>query len=90
MQDAAARLVATVAAPGPGGRVLDVRRSRRQNLLAMAMGDRRGGQILSCDVHPHKLKLIDSGAQRLGITSIRTALADARRSTPHGWSRRMW
>ena len=27
---------------------------------------------------PHKLKLIDSGAQRLGITSIRTALADAR------------
>ena len=36
------------------------------------------GEIRSCDIHPHKLKLIESGAARLGITSVRTALADGR------------
>ena len=40
------------------------------------MGDR--GQILSCDVHPYKVKLIESGAKRLGLTCIRTTTADAR------------
>lgn len=43
--------------------------------MAMDMGDR--GQILSCDVHPYKVKLIESGAQRLGLTCIRAATADA-------------
>ena len=78
VQDAAARLVATVAAPAPEDRVLDVCAAPGGKSFAMAMDRRDRGQILSCDVHPHKLKLIDSGAQRLGITSIRTALADAR------------
>lgn len=36
------------------------------------------GEIIACDIHPHKLKLIDRGAQRLGIGCIRTMLADAR------------
>lgn len=44
--------------------------------MAMQMENR--GDILSCDIHPHKLKLIESGAARLGITIIRTALADGR------------
>ena len=74
----AARLVATVAAPAQEDRVLDVCAAPGGKSFAMAMDRRDRGQILSCDVHPHKLKLIDSGAQRLGITSIRTALADAR------------
>ena len=78
VQDAAARLVATVAAPAPEDRVLDVCAAPGGKSFAMAMDRRDRGQILSCDVHPHKLKLIDSGAQRLDITSIRTALADAR------------
>lgn len=79
VQDAAARLVATVAAPAQEDRVLDVCAAPGGKWpLPMAMDRRDRGQILSCDVHPHKLKLIDSGAQRLGITSIRTALADAR------------
>ena len=42
----------------------------------MAMGDK--GDILSCDIHPHKLKLMESGAARLGIHSMRVALADGR------------
>ena len=78
VQDAAARLVATVAAPQETDRVLDVCAAPggKSFALAIDMGDR--GDILSCDVHPHKLKLIEKGAARLGLKSIRTALADGR------------
>ena len=78
VQDPAARLVSQIAGVEPGMRVLDVCAAAGGKSFVMAMDRRARGQILSCDVHPHKLKLIDSGAQRLGITSIRTALADAR------------
>ena len=66
------------AAAAPGDRVLDVCAAPGGKSFAMAMdmGDR--GQILSCDVHPYKVKLIESGAKRLGLTCIRTTTADAR------------
>ena len=78
VQDAAARLAAMAAAAAPGDRVLDVCAAPGGKSFAMAMdmGDR--GQILSCDVHPYKVKLIESGAKRLGLTCIRTTTADAR------------
>ena len=78
VQDAAARLVATAAAPQPETRALDICAAPggKSFALAIDMGDR--GDILSCDIHPHKLKLIDSGAKRLGISCLRTMLADAR------------
>ena len=78
VQDAAARLAAMTADPQPGDRVLDVCAAPggKSFAMAMLMGDR--GDILSCDIHPHKLKLIESGAARLGITTVRTALADGR------------
>lgn len=78
VQDAAARLVALAAAPGQHDRVLDVCAAPGGKSFALAMDMADGGDILSCDVHPHKLKLIEGGAQRLGIRSIRTALADGR------------
>ena len=78
VQDAAARLAAMAASAAPGDRVLDVCAAPggKSFSMAMDMGDR--GQILSCDVHPYKVKLIESGAQRLGLTCIRAATADAR------------
>lgn len=78
VQDAAARLVATVAAPKAGDTVMDVCAAPggKSFALAMDMGDR--GEILACDIHPHKLKLIEKGALRLGLNSIHTVLADGR------------
>ena len=78
VQDAAARLVSLAAAPDQHARVLDVCAAPGGKSFALAMDMADGGDILSCDVHPHKLKLIESGAQRLGLRSIRTALADGR------------
>ena len=78
VQDAAARLVATVAQPEPTAKVLDVCAAPggKSFALAIDMGDQ--GQIVSCDIHPHKLQLVEKSAQRLGITSIRVAQADGR------------
>ena len=42
---------------------------------AIAMEGR--GQITSCDVHNHKVPLIESGAERLGLTNIIAAQQDA-------------
>ena len=39
------------------------------------MGGR--GSITSCDVHAHKIPLIESGAARLGISSLKAQLQDA-------------
>ena len=78
VQDAAAR-AAVLAAGGRGGdRVLDVCAAPggKSFALAMEMGDE--GEITACDIHPHKLELIEKGARRLGLSSIRAVLADGR------------
>lgn len=76
VQDAAAKLVAVVADPARDARVMDICSAPGGKSFAMAMDMGDKGDILSCDIHPHKLKLIESSAKRLGITSVRTALAD--------------
>ncbi len=78
VQDAAAHLVTVVAQPQKGDRVYDVCAAPGGKSFAAAIAMEGEGQILSCDIHPHKLKLIESGAQRLGISCLRTMLADAR------------
>ena len=53
---------------------------------AITMGGR--GQITACDVHGHKLHLIENGARRLGFSNITVQLQDA--SQPHeGWENAM-
>jgi len=76
VQDVAAKLVASVAAPQRGCRVMDICAAPGGKSFAMAIAMANDGDILSCDIHPHKLKLIESSAQRLGISIVRTALAD--------------
>ena len=41
---------------------------------AIAMGDR--GEVVSCDVHPHKKGLIRAGAERLGLKCVSPRTAD--------------
>lgn len=78
VQDPAARLVSLAARSVPDSRVMDVCAAPggKSFSLAIDMGDR--GEILSCDIHPHKLKLMELNARRLGISCVRTALADGR------------
>lgn len=78
VQDAAAHLVSMVAGVQSGDRVQDVCAAPGGKSFAAAILMGGNGEILSCDIHPHKLKLIENGAKRLGIECVRTALSDAR------------
>lgn len=42
---------------------------------AIAMGNR--GRIFACDIHPHKIQLIENGARRLGLKSVQALQQDA-------------
>ena len=61
IQDPAARLSVLAAEPGAGMQVLDACAAPGGKSFAagIAMGDR--GNIFSCDIHPHKQKLIEAG-----------------------------
>lgn len=82
VQDAAARLAVMAAGVEPGMRVLDccAAPGGKSFAAALAMEDR--GELISCDIHAHKLKLIEKGAQRLGISILRTQLQDASKWVP--------
>ncbi len=71
VQDAAARLAVQAAGLRPGMRVLDCCAAPGGKSFAAAIEMRNEGEILSCDVHPHKLALIEAGAERLGIKIVK-------------------
>ena len=79
VQDPAAALPVLCAEPRPGMKVLDACAAPggKTFLLAQEMEDR--GEILACDLHPNKLERLRTAAERLGIRSIRTQAADARK-----------
>jgi len=82
VQDAAARLAVRAAGLRPGMRVLDccAAPGGKSFAAAIEMGNRGG--IVSCDIHPHKLPLIESGAGRLGADIIAAAVQDAAACRP--------
>ena len=77
VQDAAARLAIDAAGLQAGQRVLDCCSAPGGKSFAAAIAMKNQGTLFSCDIHPHKLKLIEKGAARLGITILTTHLQDA-------------
>lgn len=78
VQGRAARLAVEIAAPKPGMRVLDACACPGGKSFAAAIRMENSGSILSCDIHEKKLRLLNSGAERLGIDIIETRPMDAR------------
>lgn len=78
VQDPAARLCTIAAELVPGMRVLDACAAPggKSFAAAIAMGDR--GKIFACDIHAHKIALLEHGAKRLKLTSIEPVLQDGR------------
>lgn len=78
VQDAAARLAVEAAGLTPGSRVLDccAAPGGKSFAAAIAMEDR--GEVVSCDIHPHKIKLIEAGRDRLGLSCISPREQNAR------------
>ena len=82
VQDAAARLAVHAAGVQPGQRVLDCCAAPGGKSFAAALAMENKGELISCDIHEHKLRLIEKGAQRLGITILTTRLQDASKEVP--------
>ena len=78
VQDPASRLAVEAAEVRPGMRVLDCCAAPGGKSFAAGIAMGNEGEILSCDIHPHKKKLIQAGADRLGLSIIHPMTADGK------------
>lgn len=80
VEDAASQLCGEVLGAQPGEVICDVCAAPGGKSFYAAIRMENRGQVYAYDIHPHKLKLIKSGARRLGIDVISCDLRDASRS----------
>lgn len=78
IQDPASRLAVQALDPKSGGRLLDCCAAPGGKSFACAIAMENNGEVVSCDLHPHKKKLIQAGADRLGLSCISPNTVDAR------------
>lgn len=78
VQDPASRLMALASGASRDMRVLDVCAAPGGKSFAAAIQMDNQGEVISCDLHPHKKKLIQAGADRLGISIIKPMTADGK------------
>ncbi len=78
IQDPAARLAVLASEPQQGMQVLDVCAAPGGKSFAAALAMSDIGSVLSCDLHPHKERLIQAGKTRLRLQSIQTTTWDAK------------
>ena len=77
VQDAAAKLAVLCAQLPKDAKVLDCCAAPGGKSFAAAIAMGGTGHITSCDVHEHKISLIDGGAKRLGMENITAGVQDA-------------
>ncbi len=82
VQDAGARLAVLACDPQPGERVLDVCAAPGGKSFAAAIKMKNQGELISCDIHPHKINLIEEGASRLGVEMIKAQVQDGKQFRP--------
>lgn len=78
VQDNAARAAVEIADVKPGMKVLDACAAPGGKSVAAAIKMENRGEIVSCDIHEKKLRLIRENADRLGIGIISVCCNDAR------------
>ena len=78
IQDAAACLAVTAAGIKPGMKVLDACAAPGGKSFAAAIAMENQGEIVSCDIHPHKQMLIELGARRLGLDCVHAMTQNAK------------
>lgn len=79
IQDMAAKLAALVSEARSGMTVLDSCAAPGGKTIAAAMLMENQGEIVSCDIHDKKLRLIRENTARLGIDIVETRAMDARK-----------
>lgn len=82
VQDAAARMAVLAAGPKAGQRVLDCCAAPGGKSFACAIQMEDQGGVVCCDIHPHKIRLLEAGKARLGFRSLRPQLQNAAQVRP--------
>lgn len=77
VQDLSSQRCALSLEAGPGMRVLDVCAAPGGKAFTLAEEMENQGEVVACDLYPHKLELIQQGAVRLGLTCIIPKVQDA-------------
>ena len=77
IQDPASRLAVQALQPESGMRVLDCCAAPGGKSFAAAIAMENRGEVIARDLHPHKKKLIQAGADRLGLSIVSPGVADA-------------
>ena len=86
VQDAAAKLSVLCAGITSGAKVLDCCAAPGGKSFAAAIAG--AGEVTSCDLHPHKVTLMEKGAQRLGLDNMHPCQQDATVFVPE-WEDKM-
>ncbi len=77
IQDEGAGLIAKILNPKPNEIILDACSSPGGKTSYMAELMNNKGEIIAWDLHPHRVKLVEETAKRLGIHIIKTECQDA-------------
>lgn len=78
--DAGAQFVASLAAPLPGGRGVDLAAGRGTKTLLMQAGSARAGgvsELVAADVHAYKVSLLAKRLATLKVPGVRAVVADS-------------
>lgn len=77
VQDESSMLAASLVEAGSGEKVLDMCSAPGGKSLVMAQSMKNTGEIISRDIHEHRIRLIEENAERMGVTIIRAGQGDA-------------
>ncbi len=86
VQDAAARLSVLCGQISPGAKVLDCCAAPGGKTFGAVLSGAK--EVISCDIHPHKIELIRNGAHRLGFSQVTAQLQDGAQFRPE-WEGQM-
>ena len=77
VQDLASQLCCQILNPQPGDTVLDLCAAPGGKTFTIAELMQNQGNVYAFDLHPHRVKLIQEGAERLGLTCVHTDVKNA-------------
>lgn len=82
VQDEASQLIALLAGPDPGRRVLDTCASPGGKTTALAAAMRNTGLLVACDVRGRRMELLRKTVEASGAANVRLVRADLLHSLP--------
>ncbi len=77
VQDLSAMLPALVLNPSKGNQVLDMCAAPGGKTTYLSAIMNNSGSIMACDLHPHRVELIEHNVKRLGVENVRCYAGDA-------------